>query len=84
MEAQRSGDGGELSAEACDCLRDAITLAKNEQVRRLDALKSRLLRLGHPDAVVREAVRFWADHERAKHQDSRRSGTAEVSTEMSP
>lgn len=52
-----------MSDEAFDVLRAAVTLAKNEQIRTVAALRSRLHQLfPNKEAQAEEAILYWAQH----------------------
>lgn len=52
-----------MTSEVFDILRAAVTIAKNDQIRTVDALRKRLLEL-YPgkDAAVSEAFEAWPDY----------------------
>lgn len=57
----------ELSEEGFDVLRAAVNLARNESIRRADALVSRLKTLfPGKEAVIKEALAYWAHYEVSK------------------
>lgn len=56
----------DISEDGFVCLQSAITIARNQQIRRLEALKKALLDHGFSKDVVEEAVLFWADYEAVK------------------
>ena len=41
----------------------AVRIAKDEQVQKVAILRSKLLRLGHSETIVEEALVYWANHE---------------------
>ncbi len=50
-----------MSEEAFEILRAAVTLAKNEQIRTVSALRSRLLQIfPGKEAQADEAIQCWA------------------------
>lgn len=55
-----------MTDDAYQALRDAVNLARAQQIRRLPALKSALLQRGYPEATVNEAIQTWANYEKAK------------------
>jgi hypothetical protein len=55
-----------MTEDAYQALRAAVNLARNEQVRNVAALKSRLRQMGHSDEAATEAIKTWADYERLK------------------
>lgn len=55
-----------MTEDAYQAPRAAVNLARNEQVRNVAALKSRLRQMGHSDEATREAIKTWANYERAK------------------
>jgi hypothetical protein len=40
----------------------AVTLAKNEQIRTVGALRSRLTQYGFSDEEINEGLQLWADY----------------------
>lgn len=52
-----------MSDEVFDILRAAVTLAKNEQINTVEALRSRLLQLfPNKEAQTEEAILCWAQY----------------------
>jgi hypothetical protein len=48
------------------CLQDAVTLAKSEQIHRLEALQSRLGQHGYDKDTIGKALFFWGQYEQQK------------------
>lgn len=66
------GAVAELSEEGLGLLMSAVRLAKDEQIRTVAALRSRLLRLfPGQDKPIEEALVTWANYERSKREDGR-------------
>lgn len=62
----------ELSEEGLTLLMAAVRLARDEQIRTVAALRSRLLGLfPGSEEQVGEALLTWANYERAKGMDAR-------------
>jgi hypothetical protein len=55
-----------MSDEVFACLQDAVNLARTEQIRSLDALKSRLGQYGYSMEDIGKALFFWAQYEQGK------------------
>ncbi|MBN3848690.1 hypothetical protein G3N58_17935 [Paraburkholderia sp. Ac-20342] len=55
-----------MTDAAYQALRDAVNLARDEQIRRVAALKSRLHQAGHCGEAIDEAIQAWANYEKAK------------------
>lgn len=55
-----------MTDDAYQALRDAVNLARNEQVRNVAVLKSRLQQNGHTYEAATEAIQTWANYEKAK------------------
>jgi hypothetical protein len=53
---------------AYQAIRDAINLARAQQIRHLPALKSALLQRGYPEQTVNEALQAWANYEVSKRE----------------
>lgn len=51
---------------AYQALRDAVNLARMQQIRQLPALKAALIQLGWPEQTATEAIQTWANYEKAK------------------
>lgn len=57
-----------LSDKGYEILRYAVNIVRNEQIRRLHALRARLLKdFPGEDDNVRAALRYWALREHAVH-----------------
>lgn len=50
----------DLSPYGYNCLRHAITLARDQQVKTQKALRAKLLDAGHEAAAIDEAMATWA------------------------
>jgi hypothetical protein len=51
---------------AYQALRDAVNLARSQNIRRVAELRSALLQRGHSEQTANEAIQTWANYERAK------------------
>lgn len=59
----RKDDRPALSEEGFAILRHAVNLARDEQIRKEEALRARLLRLyPRQEAAVKEAILYWAGY----------------------
>lgn len=56
-----------MNVETYYCLRDAVNLARSEQIRTVAALKSRLGQYDYKPETINEAVTYWANYEKGKH-----------------
>jgi len=54
-----------MTNEVFDCLREAVTMAKNLNIQKVALLRSRLSAL-YPPEIVDEALKAWANYEVAK------------------
>lgn len=50
----------QLSSDAYDCLRHAVTLAKGEAIKSRGSLRKRLKEAGWSSATIDEAMSTWA------------------------
>ena len=48
------------------CLRDAVNLARSEQLRTVNALRSRLSQHGYDAETIQSALKEWANYEKSK------------------
>jgi hypothetical protein len=55
-----------MTDDTYQALRDAVNLARFEQIRTVAALRSRLSQRGWPEQTVNEAIQAWANYERSK------------------
>lgn len=55
-----------MTDAAYQALRDAINLARCDQIRNVASLKSRLQQMGYSHEAATEAIQTWANYERGK------------------
>lgn len=55
-----------MTEDAYQALRDAVNLARAQCIRKVGALRAALLRHGHSEQTVDEAIQTWANYEKAK------------------
>jgi hypothetical protein len=55
-----------MNVEVFYCVRDAVALAKQYQIKTTDKLRSELLGLGYKTDTVDHAIQEWANYEASK------------------
>lgn len=55
-----------MTDDVYQALRDAVNLARSEQVRSAAALRSRLSQRGWAEQTINEAIQAWANYEKGK------------------
>jgi uncharacterized ferritin-like protein (DUF455 family) len=56
----------EFTEDQFAILQHAVTMARNEEIRHLSTLRSRLERCGYSEADIIAALGFWVDYEHQK------------------
>lgn len=55
-----------MGDDAYQALRDAVNLARYEQIHSVSTLKRLLIQRGHAPEDANEAIQTWANYEKAK------------------
>ena len=57
-----------MTDDAYVCMRDAVNIARQFQIKSVSALRDRLMTKGYQPEVVKEALQTWANYEKSKSE----------------
>jgi predicted nucleic acid-binding protein len=52
-----------MNIEVFNCLRDAVILARDQQIKTAATLRAKLRIVGYSEDTITEALNLWADYE---------------------